>query len=536
MILFFVLFPVLLGVLLYLFSKSQITRVFALAAQCGIFVASIFLFVAARSLTETTPLGRFEGLTGLITSVGGFDGVMGVVLMADTLSAVFIVLTAFMFLIATIYSFEENNTPLFWFLLFLWQGTLMGLFLTSDFFNIFVLMEVSTVVITILVLFDRKKRSLYDGLIYLMVNVIIMQFYLFGIGYVYRYTGTLSIYVANDHFAEVDRSYLMLPYALIMSFVVLKCALMPLFSWLPKAHGTSGVPSSVSALLSGLHIKSSVYLFLRFQYTFEAVALREFFLVLGIITAILGFIMALSHTDLKLILAYHTISQIGLILTGFNLGGTYSYIGSLYHMVNHAIFKSTLFLSAGIIAKVYGTKELYSIKGVIKTMPLVGLATLLAIFGITGTPIFNGSISKYFIASGVEGSLSWILVFMSLGTIVSFIKYSTILLGNKNNELTTKISLLQQIPILVLGFMCFVFGIVGQPLITLLFHTEARVDGMGYMEKSSIFFASLVVGFLIYKYIVKDNPVLKRVKQVDLGFREICIAIGMFFAAILIFV
>jgi len=535
MLVFFVFFPILLGVFLYFFNMKKATRLVALASQVVILAASGYLFAQARILTETTPLGRFEGLTGLTTSVGGYEGVMGVVLMADTLSTVFIMLTAFMFLIAIIYSYNENNNPLFWFLLFLWQGTLMGVFLTSDFFNIFVLMEVSTVAVTILILFNKQKRSLYDGLIYLMINVIVMQFYMFGIGYVYKYTGTLSIYEANTQFAGIYRGYLILPYALIMTFVVLKCALVPLFSWLPKAHGTSGVPSSVSAVLSGLHIKSSIYLFLRFQYTFEVVALSDFFLVLGIVTAIVGFIMALAQTDMKLVLAYHTISQVGLIFTGFNLGGPYSYIGSLYHMLNHALFKSTLFLSAGIIAHVYKTRNLYDIRGVFKNMPLVGIATLLAIFGITGTPIFNGSVSKYFIATGVDGAMSWILVFMSLGTIVSFIKYSGILFGKRDESIACKVDVWQQVPILVLGAMCFVGGIFGQQVITFLFQTEARIDGMGYLEKMGIFFASLVVGFLVFKYYVKNSKLLKKVRTVDLSFRTICIAIGAFFACMLIF-
>jgi len=367
-----------------------------------------------------------------------------------------------------------------------------------------------------------------------MINVIAIQFYLFGIGYVYRYTGTLSVYVANDHFAYMDRSYLVLPYALIMTFVVLKCALMPLFSWLPKAHGTPGAPSSVSAILSGLHIKSSVYLFLRFQYTFEVIALTEVFLVIGIITAIVGFIMALSQKDLKLILAYHTISQIGLIITGFNIGGYYSYIGSLYHMINHALFKSTLFLSAGIIAHMYKTRDVYSIRGVFRTMPLVGIATILAVLGITGTPIFNGSISKYFIASGIDGLLSYVLIFMSLGTIISFLKYSTILFGSKQT-FSQKVDIWQQIPILILGTLCFVGGIMGERIINIVFGTSVRIDGFGYLEKAGIFFASLVVGYLIFKFYVTKSSLLKKIRQIDLGFREICIAIGVFFASILIF-
>jgi multicomponent Na+:H+ antiporter subunit D len=355
------------------------------------------------------------------------------------------------------------------------------------------------------------------------------------VGYIYKYTGTLSLYEAAYRFAEISTSYQILPYALLMTFVTLKCAFVPLYSWLPRAHGTPGAPSSVSAILSGLHIKSSVYLFLRFHYTFEQIAATEFFLIVGIVTAIWGFIMALAQTDIKLILAYHTISQVGFILTGLNIGGPYSHIGSLYHMINHALFKSTLFLSAGIIANAYGTRDLYQIKGVFKRMPLVGVATILAVFGITGTPIFNGSISKYFIMSGIEGALNWLLIFMSLGTIISFTKYSSMLFGSGGGAAASKkVDIWQQVPILVLGSLCFFGGIFGAQFIIVLFKVDVSIDTAGYFEKAGVFFISLAAGFLIYKYYITKSRLLKTVRKIDLGFRGICVAIGMFFATILL--
>ena len=533
-LIYFILGPILLGILLYVLHMKA-TRLIALVAQTGLFAASVSLFLEARDATVLGNLGRFIGVSGITYNIGSYYAPLGIMLMADSLSAVFVMLTAFFFLVGTLYSFNESNSPLFWFLMFLWQSTLMGLFLSSDFFNIFVLLEIGTLVVSILIMFNKKNRSMYDGMLYLMVNVAVMQLYLFGLAYVYRHTGTLSIYEANRLFADVGRNYLVLPYALIMTFVVLKCAVVPLYSWLPKAHGTAGAPSAVSAILSGLHIKSSLYLFLRFQYTFEVVALREFFMVLGIITAIFGFLMAFGQKDLKLILAYHTISQVGLILTGFNLPGYYSYIGSLYHMINHALFKSALFLTGGIIAYAYGTRNIYEIKGVMRRMPLVGISALLAILGITGTPIFNGSISKYFIVSGIEGPLSWVLIFMSLGTIISFIKYARILFGD-SGEGVKKVDVWQQVPVLVLGLLCFLGGIFGRQFIYFLFNVQLSVDPAGYLEKAGIFFASLTAGYLIFKYYVSHSKLIKKMGQLELGFRHIMMAIGIFFGTLLVFV
>jgi multicomponent Na+:H+ antiporter subunit D len=204
-------------------------------------------------------------------------------------------------------------------------------------------------------------------------------------------------------------------------------------------------------------------------------------------------------------------------------------------MLNHALFKSTLFLGAGVIAHAYGTRNIYEIKGVMRKMPVVGVATLLAVFGITGTPIFNGSVSKYFIVSGLDGFLSNILIFMSLGTIISFVKYSTILFGKAEGE-PKSIDIWQHIPLLVLGSLCFIGGIFGQQAIRFLFDADVYIDPAGYLEKVGIFFASLVAGILIFKYFVKNSKMLKQVGSIDIGFRGIMIAMGLFFGTLLAYV
>ena len=522
MLAYFVIIPILIAVFLYLFSSVKSGRIIAIIAQAALVAFSFYLFTISRAEARITVIGIYEGS-------------LGIVLLSDNVSSAFILLTSFIFLIASIYSFHENNTRLFWFLLFLWEGLLIGIFLARDFFNIFVLMEVLAIVVVILIMFNREKRSLYDGIIYLMANLVAIQFYLFGIGYIYMITGTLDMYLAAQAIAELDRSSVFLPYALIMTSIAFKCALLPLFSWLPKAHGTPSAPASISAILSGLHIKSAVYLFLRFHQVFEGVAAREFFLVVGIFTGIVGFIMALSQKDIKLILAYHTISQVGLIMAALNIGDIYSYTGGLYHIFNHALFKSCLFLTAGIIAELYKTREIYKIQGVFKQMPVVGLATLLAIFGITGAPFFNGSISKYFIVSGANWILNGIFIFMSLGTIISFVKYSTILWGNPNVSQTfVKVDKCRQYTTLVLGLFCCFGGIFGAQFIEFLFGVQVSVNVFGYIEKVVVFLASLAIGYLIYKYFVKSSSLLGYISKARLNFRGMCASMGLFFAVILI--
>jgi multicomponent Na+:H+ antiporter subunit D len=323
-----------------------------------------------------------------------------------------------------------------------------------------------------------------------------------------------------------------------MTFVALKCALIPLFSLLPKAHGSPGAPSAVSAVLSGLYIKSAVYLFIRFIPLFELIDNSVFFLILGITSGIVGFTYALSQTDLKRILAYHTISQVGLIMAALNLGGDYSFVGGLYHAINHTMFKSALFLSAGAIITVYGIRDVTKIRGVFKHAPLLGIATIMAIFGITGAPFFNGSISKYFIVSGTTFLMNSIFIFMSLGTIISFIKFSTMLFDDsktkRGNENVPKIKMCKQAAIFILSFMCLLGGIFGQQAISFLFNYDVSIDLMGYIEKAVIYFVSVIMGYLIYKYFVKTSVYFKRLRELEMGFRGICASLAVFFAIILL--
>jgi len=518
MLTYFVIIPILIAVFLYLFSSAKSGRIIAIAVQLALVCFAYYLFTRAR---------REE----IITFVGEYDGVLGIILRADNLSAVFILLTAFIFLIAAIYSFNEANSRMFWFLLFIWEGALIALFLTRDFFNVFVAMEVANVVVTILIMYYRQKRSIYDGLIYLTTNIIAMQFYLLGIGYVYRITGVLDMEAAAYALVGVDRGQLVLPFALIITAVAFKCALMPLYSWLPKAHGTPGAPAAVSAVLSGLHIKAGLYLFLRVQDIFPAISTSRFFLIVGIITGIFGVVMATAQTDIKLILAYSTVAQIGLIMVGLNISDPYSYTGSLYHIINHALFKSALFLGSGVIMYAYGTRDTTKIRGVLRRMPIVGFATILAILGIVGAPFFNGSISKYFMMANLSWQLNAVMTFINLGTIVVFVKYSAILFGKcENMGDSIKPDKLQLGAIIVLGATCFAGGVFGPQLIGYLFGDSVRVDALGYLEKVVIFAVSLAAGYYLIKHYDRFSNTMARLRVIDLSFRGICFSIGIFFA------
>ena len=452
-------------------------------------------------------------------------------LYADRISSVLITLTSLLFFSLTIFEFSKKQTKRTFYMLFLiLNGLINGLFLVDDLFSIFVLIEVSTIVVALLIMYKRDSRSMYDGLIYLLVNIFSATFFLFGLAMLYKQTGTFSLSLLGNIITQ-DTPALYLPYAFMMTSVCLKAALMPLFSWLPKAHGTPSSPSVVSAILSGLYVKSGIYLFLRCQNAFSALDTQTFFLIAGIITAIVGFVFAIAQSDIKLILSYSTVSQLGLIMIALNMGDETAMWGGVYYIVNHAIFKSMLFIGAGEIIAEYKTRSIYEMKGVFKRMPLISTAMIAAILGITGAPLFNGSISKYLIASGsVDLFGDIMLTLINLGTIILFIKLSTIFFGKSQSK--ARIPPSRVIVCVFLGATCLALGIFGAPIIEFLFGIQVKIDTGGYIQKSIIFAVSVVIAWLIYRFLVRDRSFWKRIRTLDLGFNTIAMSVVLFFVVL----
>ena len=475
--------------------------------------------------------------------IGGWPSSVGIALRAELLSLDLVMLSILLFACLLLYNAGKpyvNRTFLFLFLSF--QGLLNGIFLSSDLFNIFVLVEVATVVISLLILFKPNSESIYDGSIYLLTNIVAMTFFLFGLGLLYKTTGAVDFDSLKRVIASFeDSERLILPYAFLMTAVSLKAALMPLFSWLPKAHGTPGAPTVVSAVLSGLYVKGGVYLFFRLQDIFEPVLdTRSLFLVLGLMTAVIGFVLAIAQKDIKLILAYHTVSQIGLIMTGLNMDHDYARYGALYHIINHAIFKATLFLTAGLVIEHYKTRQIGQIRGVWREMPAVALASLLAILGITGAPLFNGSMSKAWIMVGADQAwLGIALYVINLGTVISFVKYSSMLWGKAPGKAKRPFwggpgHRLPALVCLFLGTLCLLGGVLSEPMTRLLFGVALPVDWSQYGRKTVVFLLLLFAGTAIYHFGLKRWRYLQQARDLDLSFHDICLTMAAFFAALVI--
>ncbi len=519
-LLYFVAVPIAIGVCIYTIPK--------MFNRSLIILTEILLFSwFCITLFEISQSGEIKNILGAQNSV------MGIVLIADRLKIVLVGLSIILFSACFVYTMKENFfDKKFAMLFFILQGLLTGVFLSDDLFNIYVLLEVATIVVSILIMFKKDRRSMYDGMVYLLSQIICMVFYLFGVGYMYKIFGVLSIEKIKELMPYADTQSLILPFAFIMTAVCLKSAFFPLFSWLPCAHGTPSAPSSVSAILSGLYVKNGIYLFYVFTNLFEgSINYHLFFILIGATTAILGIVFALTQTDLKLILAYSTVSQIGIIAIALSVESEISNFGGIYHIMCHAVFKVLLFLSAGMIIKRYNTRDTREISGVFKTMPVTSVITLLGILGITGAPLFNASISKYFMQYGVHGTwIEYLLIAINVGTILVFTKYSFVFFG-RGRAIENGI-LLKRIVILALGLACLAGGVFGTQLMQFIFDVNFEINNIAYLQKSIIYIVSLLVCFFLYKYCIKDNALLEKLGKVSLNFQQIIMSMLIFFATI----
>lgn len=475
----------------------------------------------------------------LLENIGSWPDTIGITLRADLLATAMVFLSCFLFLAMVIFVHNKNYADHLFFFLFLGlESLIIGIFLSNDVFNIFVLIEAATLIITILIMYKQASVSVYDGMMYFLINVVAMSFFLMGLGMLYKKIGVLDFYALEAALSQVNNpASLILPYAFMITAISLKAALMPLFSWLPKAHGTPSAPSVVSAILSGLYVKTGIYVFLRLQTTFAPlIDTSELFVILGFITAVVGFMLALAQTDIKLLLAYSTVSQIGVIMIGISLNNPAAYWGGLYHLMNHAIFKSTLFLTAGMIISEYKTRKISEIHGVYSHMPAVGVATILSILGIIGAPLFNGSISKFLIAAGASGS--WIesgLILINLGTIIVFMKYGQLLFGHSDKKEAANSDILEKAVVLTLSMLCFLGGIFGSDLIAILFNINLTINPLPYGEKMLLLLGSILLGRLIYRSLFKKRNPLAFIRSFELGFNEICLSITLFFAFMVVY-
>jgi multicomponent Na+:H+ antiporter subunit D len=283
-------------------------------------------------------------------------------------------------------------------------AAVIGAALTADLFNLFVWFEVAALSSYGLAGFFLERPLALEAAFKILVLTTLASFAVFiGAGLLFAETGALN-------FAQLHGSlagHITTPDAIALGLLIAgfgtKAGLVPFHGWLPDVH--TAAPGPVNALFSGIMDSLGVLAIARIVFQVYGPAhtpVLGLLMTLGLISALLGAIMALAQDDLKRLLAYDTISQVGIIVVGLAAGNAAGIAGAIYHLVNHALFKSLLFLAAGTIVHRTGLTKLSQMGGLARHMPVVAAAFMLGVASIAGVPPFNGYVSLSLIHQGLQ--------------------------------------------------------------------------------------------------------------------------------------
>jgi multicomponent Na+:H+ antiporter subunit D len=360
-----------------------------------------------------------------------------------------------------------------------------GVVLSGDLFNIFVFLEISVISSYALVAFGVEKNELEASFKYQVLGGLASFLILFGIGFIYWKTKTLNIADIRIVFnSGYDRSYYLFVQILILSGFGIKAAIIPFHAWLPDAH--SSAPSPISAMLSGVLIKAvGIYVIIRLFFNMFVISEGMSILIttLGTLSMVIGVFLAIGQWDIKRLLAYHSISQMGYVVLSVGVGmiiisrggrpevASLAIAGGIFHLVNHAVFKGLLFLDAGAIEYTIGTRNLKEMGGLAKTMPATSATSFIASMSISGIPPFNGFFSKLIIIVAAIMAKFYLLAFLavivSIITLASFLKFQRYAFFNKSenkNERNAKeVPFPMVFSMVILSILCVMLSLLAFP-------------------------------------------------------------------------
>ncbi len=364
----------------------------------------------------------------------------GIALEVDALSLFFGLLISTAVFVSGIYSIRymehDDNVPQYYTLFLMLSGGVIGLVLTGDIFNMFIMVEILTFAAVALTAFRNQVYGALEAAFkYLIVGCIGSTCILTGIIMLYAQAHTLNLAQLAAFIPGNFTTSTKIAFALLYIGFSTKAFIVPFHPLAADAHGAA--PASISVLISGVLTKSGIYGIIRLTYfIFQTMGLNSFQFLLVFVGCVSMFVcvtMALAQHDFKRLLAFHSISQIGYVLTAVGLCTALGFSAGIYHAMNHTLFKGLLFLAAGAVLHETGTTNLDDLGGLSKKMPKTTVLFLIGACSISGIPPFNGFASKWmiyqacFAKASETGSFGYVLVTIiclitSVLTLASFVK------------------------------------------------------------------------------------------------------------------
>ena len=385
-------------VLIFLRDRPRFSRGFALAANLVVLGVAVTLVQRVRT----------DGIQ--VLNFGEWPAPFGIVFAVDMLGALMVLVTMVVStatLLFACFSLDEARERMFFYALF--EFLLMGCngsFLTGDLFNMFVWFEVLLISSYGLMALGSEPYQLQETFKYLVINAMSSSLFLVGVALIYSLTGTLNMADISLKLAEVSDHGTLAAVAVIFLMVfAIKGALFPVYQWLPRSYFAP--PTVVSALFGGLLTKVGVYALYRVTSLFFAAHVPFLLPLLAFVagaTMLLGVLGALSQWDMKRILSYHIISQIGYMIMGLAIFTPLALAGGIFYIIHHILVKTSLFLVAGSVEASRGTTHLRRLGGVIDQAPTLSGLFFVAGLALAGTPPLSGFIAKFMlIRGGMEG-------------------------------------------------------------------------------------------------------------------------------------
>jgi multicomponent Na+:H+ antiporter subunit D len=366
---------------------------------------------------------------------GDWEPPWGIDYVIDRLAAYVLLIVSLIGAVVLPYAWRSVSTelaprlqPLFFTLLLLCLAGLLGIVITGDAFNLFVLLEISSLSTYALISLGRDRRALTAAYQYLIMGTIGATFYLIGIGLLYMLTGTLNMADLTVRVAELSgSSTLHTAFAFITVGLALKLAMFPLHLWLPNAYAYA--PSVVSAFLAATATKVALYAMIRFiytvfgtEFTFSEMHIQVLLVPLAAAGVLIGSVVAVFQHGVKGMLAQSSVAQIGYMLLGIGMMSVTGLTASLLHLFNHALIKGALFLAIGTLSFRLGTTRLSALAGIARQMPWTMAAFVIAGLSLIGVPGTVGFVSKwYLILAAVQNGWWPVVVLVLIASLIAVI-------------------------------------------------------------------------------------------------------------------
>ncbi|MDY0011012.1 MAG: proton-conducting transporter membrane subunit [Candidatus Izemoplasmatales bacterium] len=413
---------------------------------------------------------------------GGFEARFGIEFVVDPFSALFTTIIAILATIIYIYSsgdstdgIEKTEYGRYYILLFLLMMSMFGILYTNDIFNTYVFIEILSITTCAIISIKKKKDTYTSAFRYLMMNELGSLSYLIGVALIYMATGYTNITLIGESMSNAFQTY-QLNIVIALGFMIIglgiKAAVFPFHIWLPDAH--SSAPSTSSAILSAIVIKVYILVFVKVLFrVFNVEILNEMsistiLLILAGVGMIMGSVFAIAQKDVKRMLGYSSVAQMGYILLGIGLLSFEGLRAAFFHILSHGLMKTALFLSVGEIIFYKKTRKVNDFDGLGFIMPVAMGVFSIAALGMIGLPLTSGFISKLNLGmAALDKNQTIFLVILIISSLLNVIYYLPIIISAflKNEKYHYRLESIEKTPrtmiapLILLGLLIIAVGI-----------------------------------------------------------------------------